>query len=272
MGRSKKRRRSQFDDGEELRQSENSVIRSFPEDIQPPSLPSGINHYETPREVPFTIKSYWRQRHQIFSRYDHGIWMTDDLWYGVTQECVARKIAHHVSEATPSDRVILIDAMAGAGGNTIAFAKDDKWKRVYALEANDKNLSCARKNAEVYNVHDRVTWFEGDCFQIIEGLEMKELAQKYGVIFCSPPWGGPEYRADTIFDLDAMQPYSLQKLYYSFKKFSDYIVMYLPRTSDLQQIAELVGKGEKAQIIHYCTDGRSKALCAYLGPFGSIRV
>lgn len=34
--------------------------------------------------------SYWRQRFQLFSRYNQGIWMTDDLWFGVTQEDIAR--------------------------------------------------------------------------------------------------------------------------------------------------------------------------------------
>ena len=83
---------------------------------------------------------------------------------------------------------------------------------------------------------------------------------------------GPQYRSETVFDLETMQPYSVKDLYAAFKKYTDYVVLYLPRTSDLRQIAELVAEGEKAQIVHYCADGRSKALCAYLGPFGKISV
>lgn len=34
--------------------------------------------------------SYWAQRYQIFSKYDEGIWLTDDAWFGVTPEPVAK--------------------------------------------------------------------------------------------------------------------------------------------------------------------------------------
>jgi len=33
---------------------------------------------------------YWHQGYSIFSKYDDGIWMTDDAWYGVTHESVAK--------------------------------------------------------------------------------------------------------------------------------------------------------------------------------------
>lgn len=33
---------------------------------------------------------YWAQRYKIFSRYDSGIWLTDDAWFGVTPEPVAK--------------------------------------------------------------------------------------------------------------------------------------------------------------------------------------
>lgn len=33
---------------------------------------------------------YYHQRYSIFSKYDEGIWMTEDAWFGVTPEPVAR--------------------------------------------------------------------------------------------------------------------------------------------------------------------------------------
>jgi trimethylguanosine synthase len=45
------------------------------------------------------------------------------------------------------------------------------------------------------------------------------------------------------------------------------MVLYLPRTSDLRQIADVVEDKKKAVVMHYCMEGASKALCAYLGPF-----
>lgn len=41
---------------------------------------------------------YWEQGYSIFSKYDEGIWMTDDAWYGVTHESVAK----YVVRSSPS--------------------------------------------------------------------------------------------------------------------------------------------------------------------------
>jgi hypothetical protein len=39
-----------------------------------------------------TNASYWAQRYRIFSKYDDGIWLTDDAWFGVTPEPVAKLV------------------------------------------------------------------------------------------------------------------------------------------------------------------------------------
>lgn len=89
--------------------------------------------------------------------------------------------------------------MCGVGGNAIAFALSGKWKRVYAIEKDAATLACAKHNAEIYGVADQITWFHGDCLEIL-GLDeskqektvpqLKALIATFGVIFASPPWGG----------------------------------------------------------------------------------
>lgn len=93
-----------------------------------------------------------------------------------------------MAKSLPPEKAILIDAFAGAGGNAIAFARSGRWNRVYAIEKNPKILACAKHNAAVYGVEGKISWFEGDCFEIIQ----KELADvgKFAVSFASPPWGG----------------------------------------------------------------------------------
>jgi len=56
-----------------------------------------------------------------------------------------------------------------------------------------------------------------------------------------------------------MEPYGLTKLYDAFSKITKEIVLYLPRTSNLNQIAKF-GKEEdrKVQVTHYCVKGASK--------------
>lgn len=78
---------------------------------------------------------------------------------------------------------------------------------------------------------------------------------------------GPGYIHGEIYNLAAMKPYSLKDIYEPFAKVSEHVVLYLPRTSDLRQLAAVVKDGQKVEVIHYCTEGFSRALCAYLGPF-----
>ncbi|RDW93770.1 RNA methyltransferase [Aspergillus mulundensis] len=150
--------------------------------------PSGVHHYENRGDVPWDIQNYFSQRYDLFSKYDEGVWLTDDAWFGVTPELIATKIADQIARAAPPERKVLVDVFAGAGGNTIAFARSGHWKRVYAIEKDPATLRCAQHNAEVYGVADKITWFQGDCFEIIKS-QLKDLAP-YSVLFASPPWGG----------------------------------------------------------------------------------
>ncbi|KAL4997922.1 RNA cap guanine-N2 methyltransferase-domain-containing protein [Aspergillus recurvatus] len=227
--------------------------------------PPEVHHYENRGQVPWDIQNYWSQRYDLFSKYDDGIWLTDDAWFGVTPEPVATKIADQVARSSPPERKILVDVFAGAGGNTIAFARSGHWKRVYAIEKDPATLRCAQHNAEVYGVADKITWFQGDCFELLKS-QLKDLAP-YSVLFASPPWGGPGYRSESVFDLGTMEPYSLNTLYTEFSLFTRYVILYLPRTSDLNQIAAMVQDGGPAPVMHYCMRGASKALCIFYGGF-----
>jgi trimethylguanosine synthase len=37
-----------------------------------------------------TYSRYWFQRFKIWEQYDKGIWMTEDAWFGVTPEPIAK--------------------------------------------------------------------------------------------------------------------------------------------------------------------------------------
>ena len=51
--------------------------------------PDGVRQYMSAEDVPYELSKYWYQRYKIFSKFDEGIWMTDDAWFGVTPEPVA---------------------------------------------------------------------------------------------------------------------------------------------------------------------------------------
>lgn len=71
--------------------------------------PLGCQHYTDLSEVPWDLQKcvsrkydgpsrsidtsrYYNQRTSIFSKYNEGIWMTEDAWFGVTPEPVAKYI------------------------------------------------------------------------------------------------------------------------------------------------------------------------------------
>lgn len=169
------------------------------------------------------------------------------------------KITEHLDIATPEGVETVIDCFAGAGGNTIALAQSGRFTTVYAIERDAATLVCAEHNARVYGVHERIVFVHGDCFEVLE-TQLKDVA-KTAVLFASPPWGGPGYRDAEVFDLNGMMPYSLEDLVGGFGRLSRRVVLYLPRSSDLNQIARawegMKGKG-KVRVTHYCLHGASK--------------
>lgn len=178
--------------------------------------------------------------------------------------------------AIDSSKDTLIDVFAGAGGNTIAFALTKRWKRIIAIERDTSTLACAQNNAELYEVDPSViTWIHADSFEYLDILHNRpeelhpdlRIDVSSTVLFASPPWGGPGYRTDEVFDLTNMQPYNLDKLHSSYRRMDH--VLYLPRTSDIRQVAELAPGERKVDVVQYCMEGASKAMVAFIPGCGS---
>jgi tRNA G37 N-methylase Trm5 len=97
-----------------------------------------------------------------------------------------------LAAAAPASKEVLIDLFGGAGGNAIAFARSGRWKRVYVVEKDPLTLECAKHNAKVYGVDHLISWYEGDCFEVIK-KDLKDFGD-FAVLFASPPWGGELFR------------------------------------------------------------------------------
>jgi trimethylguanosine synthase len=67
-----------------------------------------------------------------------------------------------------------------------------------------------------------------------------------------------------------MQPYNLEALMTSFQALTKEIVLYLPRTSDVRQLAAWHTGDGKLWVTHYCMKGASKALCAFYGSLSEM--
>jgi trimethylguanosine synthase len=150
---------------------------------------------------------------------------------------------------------------AGVGGNTIAFALSGRWAKVIGIEKDASAIACAQQNAAIYGVADQITWINDDSFSYFAS-NSSSIDVSQTVIFASPPWGGPGYRSDEVFNLNSMAPYSVKRIHDVCKGMDS--ALYLPRTSDLRQIARLAPRGKKVEVVQYCIEGASKALVAYI--------
>ena len=68
---------------------------------------------------------------------------------------------------------------------------------VIAVDIDPEKIACARHNAQVYGVADRIDFIQGDFLKLAPSL-------KADVVFLSPPWGGPDYLQAEVFDIQTM--------------------------------------------------------------------
>lgn len=120
-----------------------------------------------------------------------------------------------------------------------------------------------------------IVWVLGDSFDylaraaaVAAGADADELDPELRIdlaattIFASPPWGGVNYRLHDVFDLSTMHPYNLERLHQACRPMEH--ALYLPRTSDIRQIAKLAPPGGNVEVVQYCMEGASKAMVAYI--------
>lgn len=142
--------------------------------------------YTSNKQLPTDMQKYWSQRYRYFTKYDQGIKLDKEGWYSVTPE----RIAAHIAQRCASD--VIIDAFCGVGGNTIQFALTCHY--VIAIDIDPVRLECARHNARIYGVEDRIEFICGDFMTLIPKL-------KADAVFLSPPWGGKRPRR--CYEMDA---------------------------------------------------------------------
>ncbi|XP_050543374.1 trimethylguanosine synthase-like [Daktulosphaira vitifoliae] len=121
-------------------------------------------------------KNLWDKRYLLFSKFDQGIMMDHESFYSVCPEILSK----HIALRCPGLDVAM-DPFCGAGGNVIQLAK--RYKHVIAVDIDANKLEFAKRNAEIYGVREKITFIQGDFFEIGETLKK----YKPQVIVTSPP-------------------------------------------------------------------------------------
>ncbi len=121
---------------------------------------------------------------RLFSRWAEGVRVDEEGLFSVTPEALALRFA-----AGARGRVV--DATAGVGGLTIAFARQPGVTEVIAVDRDPERLAMAAHNARIYGVAERVTFVAGDA---------RDVAPRHpdALLAVDPPWGGPGYDRDRV--------------------------------------------------------------------------
>jgi 16S rRNA G966 N2-methylase RsmD len=97
----------------------------------------------------------------------------------------ALKTTKIILQIMNTNDIIITDATAGVGGNTISFAEN--FKLVNSIELDSIRFEYLKNNLSIYNKRN-VKLYNSDFLQIISLL-------KQDVVFIDPPWGGKDYKS-----------------------------------------------------------------------------
>lgn len=208
------------------------------------------------------INGYKRKAGKLWFRYANGIKMALSSWYEVTPEPIARQIASRFASAlAPLGRrrsvpPLVVDCFSGVGSNAIQFARHGAY--VIGVERDAAKARMARHNACVYRVAHRCDFIVGDAFEVLPQLRGRRRDHHdagdaggsgsgngdtaVDAVFMSPPWGGPSYRDEAVFDVERhMEPYRGSALFQLGWRATDNVAVLLPRTCDAAQLAAVTG-------------------------------
>ncbi|KAG9393563.1 RNA cap guanine-N2 methyltransferase [Carpediemonas membranifera] len=146
------------------------------------------------------LQRYVQRREKYFTRWDEGVCMTPDGWFSVTAEPLALQVAQMLLEGREplGDKLVVVDAFAGCGGNTIGFARLEEVGLVIAVERDPCTAECLRRNAALYGVLDKVRVAVEDAATVL--AELPDMFADH--IHLSPPWGGPAYSHLPAIDIE----------------------------------------------------------------------
>lgn len=201
-------------------------------------------------------KKYYKKRYNLFSKFDEGIRLSDEQWFSVTPESVARVTALQIKYRFPGT-IRVADVFGGAAGNAIQLAL--LFESVIYNEIDTQVYEDAQHNASIYDVDSCIRFLNKDFFDLTE-QDLKNV----DVIFLSPPWGGPSYTSSEIWDIgECNLPAIIKRVH----ELAPNCCAFLPRNTNLDQLADLLeSMGYPNADLDYMYDrGHCVGMCVYWG-------
>jgi trimethylguanosine synthase len=90
------------------------------------------------------------------------------------------------------------------------------------------------------------------------------------VVFLSPPWGGPGYLSNNVFDLEAMISLNGVRVFEVAREVTPHIAYYLPRNINVNQMVGLLKPGEVMELEQQFLNKKLKTITGYFGELVNV--
>lgn len=195
--------------------------------------------------------------------------------------CCSSSMLSPWTSAPPLASLTILDAFTGCGANAIALALHPSVCRVVTVDVCESKVRCAKHNAAVYGVADKIEFVQGDASSLLEHWA-KEIEQAsevsssmtwpqslssflppsafdhdghplgFDCVCLGPPWGGPDYLAAEVFDVEAMIrcPLNMRGWLALARRVSrnGSVTMMVPRSTNPEQLANIAALVPPAEI------------------------
>lgn len=144
-----------------------------------------------------------------------------------------------------TSNLIITDATAGVGGNTISFSKTFKY--VNSIEMDVNRCKYLENNISVYSINNCSIYCE-NCVNLIYKLN-------HDIVFFDPPWGGKDYREKPELRLELSNT-SIESICCNLlnEKYTSYvpkiITLKLPKNYDLKYFYDIIKKDNVNIVLH----------------------
>ncbi|OBA28024.1 hypothetical protein HANVADRAFT_12536, partial [Hanseniaspora valbyensis NRRL Y-1626] len=129
-----------------------------------------------------------------------------------------------------------MDITGGSGLDSISLSR--YWPKVIAVDINMENLYSSFKNAQNYNVVDKISFIHNDFNDPVFFTLFKKIYKgKVDFIYSSPPWSGPSYGELKLYDVDEhLGMGGLTSLLRKTLQLTNNCCFFLPKNSSVNQI------------------------------------
>lgn len=108
-------------------------------------------------------------------------------------------------------RISIIDATGGIGGDTINLARNPKIDHVFTTELDLSRFSALKANINIYGLEDKITLYNTNFIDWIKNSDNIDKIRKFP-LYADLPWGGIEYKSLEVVD-DIFLVYNNDRVY-----------------------------------------------------------